>query len=34
VFLGMILIGVLGLILNKVLIEIERRLLRWRVVPT
>lgn len=34
VFLGMILIGVLGLILNKVLIEIERRLLRWRVVST
>jgi ABC-type nitrate/sulfonate/bicarbonate transport system permease component len=32
VFLGMILIGVLGLILNKLLIEIERRLLRWRVV--
>lgn len=31
VFLGMFLIGVLGLILNKLLIEIERRLLRWRV---
>lgn len=34
VFLGMILIGILGLILNKVLIEIERRLLRWRVMTT
>jgi ABC-type nitrate/sulfonate/bicarbonate transport system permease component len=34
VFLGMILIGVLGLILNKLLIEIERRLLRWRIVST
>mgnify|MGYP003624262615 CR=1 FL=1 len=30
VFLGMILIGVLGFALNKLLIEIERRLLRWR----
>jgi ABC-type nitrate/sulfonate/bicarbonate transport system permease component len=32
VFLGMILIGVLGFVLNKLLIEIERRLLRWRTV--
>jgi ABC-type nitrate/sulfonate/bicarbonate transport system permease component len=31
-FLGMILIGALGFLLNKVLIEIERRLLRWRTV--
>jgi len=30
VFLGMILIGVLGFLLNKILIEIERYLLRWR----
>jgi ABC-type nitrate/sulfonate/bicarbonate transport system ATPase subunit/ABC-type nitrate/sulfonate/bicarbonate transport system permease component len=30
VFLGMLLIGVLGFILNKTLIEIERRLLCWR----
>lgn len=32
VFLGMILIGVLGLVLNKLLIGFERRLLRWRTV--
>jgi ABC-type nitrate/sulfonate/bicarbonate transport system permease component len=32
VFLGMLLIGVLGFVLNKLLIEIERRLLRWRTV--
>lgn len=30
VFLGMILIGVLGFALNKLLMEIEQRLLRWR----
>jgi ABC-type nitrate/sulfonate/bicarbonate transport system permease component len=32
VFLGMILIGILGLVLNKLLIELERWLLRWRTV--
>ncbi len=30
VFLGMILIGALGFLLNKMLVEIERRLLQWR----
>lgn len=30
VFLGMILIGVLGFLLNKILIEVERYLMRWR----
>jgi len=30
IFVGMITIGVLGLVLNKMLLEAERRLLRWK----
>ena len=29
-FLGMAMIGILGLTLNKALLEVERRLLKWR----